>query len=253
MSSLLKRSKILFQVAFDGSSFLGWQKTGSRRSVEDALEEALVQILQHPVQIEAASRLDRGVHARGQVVAFETARCPTHLMHRINCLLPSTIRVLKEDLVDPSFNPSLAVSKKEYRYFIDNGPIQSPFQRNYAWHIKEPLNLEAMRNAAQKLIGTHDFQVFCNQRKGLNYKDYIRTILEVCIEQNGSFIEIKMVGTHFLYKMCRNMVGLLVGYGKGCPMPSVEEILLHKLRPFVTAPACGLFLEHVFYDCFPTQ
>ena len=269
--------------------------------MEDALEMALTQILQHPVQIEAASRLDRGVHARGQVISFETPRLVTDLDHRVNCLLPPTIRILKQTLQDETFHPSLSVKKKEYRYLIDNNPIQSPFQRNYAWHLKEPLNVEAMRKAAIQLVGTHDFEVFCNRRKGLNYKNYVRTIHEIAIEStpsvsqtldfrpsqspgvgrseldrtsntsealiapplsafvsaenqslrhvgyHNSFIEIKIVGNRFLYKMCRNIVGLLVSYGKGAPMQPVQEILSKKQKLFATAPAQGLCLHQIDY------
>ena len=237
--------RVVFEVAFDGTAYWGWQKTGSGRSVEDALERALTQLVRHPVQLEAASRLDRGVHARGQVVAFHTEDryTPEDLAYRANCLLPPDIRVVRSHVGE------VAVKSKEYRYYIDNNEQPSPFQRNFAWHVKEPLNLEVMQREAKKLLGAKDFQVFCNQRKGLRYKNYERTVTELRVEQVGDLIEIVIIGESFLYKMCRNIVGLLVGYGKGLPLLPVEELIERGERglSYVTAPACGLFLQRVTY------
>lgn len=242
---------IVLKIAYDGTSYWGWQKTGSNQSVEDALERALTQILQHPIQLEAASRLDRGVHARGQVAAFQsdTSLEPSDLAHRANCLLPPEIRITDSYRAPEGFHPTLNVRHKEYRYYIENGVQASPFQRHYAWHIKEPLDLEVMQQKAKELLGSRDFQVFCNQRKGLNYTTYERTLMDLRVEQSGDLIEIVLVGERFMYKMCRNIVGLLVGYGKGMSLPSIEELIEKKDRTlsYVTAPACGLFLHEVCY------
>lgn len=242
--------KYALHLSFDGTPFWGWQKTGSGKSVEEALEQALTQIVQHPIQLEAASRLDRGVHARAQVAVFSTHKEIQELAHRANCLLPPEIRILKSAQVPDTFHPTLHAQKKEYRYYIDNSPIRSPFRRNYTWHIKDPLDLAAMQQAASQLVGAHDFQALCNQRKGLRYTHTQRTLLELSLSRSDTLIEVRILGDHFLYKMCRNLAGLLVGYGKHLPLLPIPDLLRQKDRKlsYVTAPACGLFLHEIYYE-----
>lgn len=241
-------------LAYDGTRFLGWQKTPIGPSVEQTLQEALEKTLQHSVVVQAASRTDAGVHADGQVANFLTSKAPNvkQLYFSLNQLLPKDVVVLEVAEETANFHPTLDCIGKEYRYYICCGPVQRPNHRFYSWHVYYPLDLQKMGEALNHLIGTHNFFSFCNVRKHVEYKDYVRTVdlIEIhSLEKNRVFIRIR--GNNFLYKMVRNLVGLLVDIGRG--KLEVEDIpkILHardRKKAGLSAPAHGLFLHHVRYD-----
>lgn len=241
-------------VAYDGTHYLGWQKTPAGPTVEIELEKALSHLLQEPVILQAASRTDRGVHATGQVVNFRTTRShftPEKLLIGLNALLPADIAVLTVQEAEDQFHPTLDVISKEYEYNICCGTIQLPQHRHFSWHFHYPLSIEAMQIAAQKLVGTHDFSAFTNQKKNETYSDHVRTVDAIHIENyDNQRIKILIKGHSFLYKMVRNIVGTLayVGIGKIAP-DHVEKILIEKNRAFggITAPAHGLTLKRIHY------
>lgn len=239
-------------LAYDGTSYLGWQKTKEGRSIEEELEKALEQILQHSVYLQAASRTDAGVHAYGQVVNFLTPHIPDKLQHRLNCLLPSSIVIREAKEADPHFHPTLDCKEKEYHYWISRGAYQLPFQQLYAWHVHAPLDLDRIQNAAQTLIGTHDFAAFTNVKKNETYTDTVREVTNITLyEKPSNQLQITLSGNHFLYKMARNLVGTLIYAGLGKLHPAdLPQILAQRDRTLagVTAPAHGLFLHEVRYD-----
>lgn len=246
-------TNLTLTVAYDGSVYYGWQKTSMGPSIEEALEKVLEQILQHKVVLQAASRTDRGVHARGQVVNFFTDRRVElkKLFLQINALLPKDIRVLRVSKCHPSFHPTLNALEKTYEYRLSTSPFQSPFDRLYAWHFHKPLDLALMQEAALLLEGTHDFRGFTNQREGPSYKNSIRTIHKVSLSQEGENLKIAVTGKHFMYKMVRNLVGTLVFIGcKKLPIHVIHEVFSNKKRAHagMTAPAHGLTLMHINYD-----
>ncbi|MCC5832852.1 MAG: tRNA pseudouridine(38-40) synthase TruA [Chlamydiales bacterium] len=237
-------------ISYDGSPFLGWQKTNAGPSVEGSLQNVLEQILQEPVCLQAASRTDRGVHAFGQVVNFFTKKAPPKIIS-INRLLPDTVRVLDMRIMPSDFHPSLDARGKLYSYNICFGPLQLPFHRAFSWHVPAEFELSFMRQAADLLTGEHDFSSFCNVHENLNYSHKYRRIDRIdftLIEPGRLRIDIK--GNHFLYKMARNIVGTLayVAMGK-LAVEAIPEILAAKERPFagITAPAHGLTLQKVYY------
>lgn len=248
MSASLKNIKLT--VAYDGTCFLGWQETKTGPSIEEALKEVLFQILQEKPLLQAASRTDRGVHATSQVVNFYTPKTIKDLKKALNALLPPTVAILEVEEMALSFHPTLDCIGKEYTYSIYNDDVMLPQKRLNFCHIAKALDISAMRQGAIHLIGKHDFSSFCNARKNLCYPDKIREIFNIEINKNGFEITIKMAGNHFLYKMARNMAGILVYVGLGKILPSeIPKILQLKSRPSaaVTMPANGLALTKIFY------
>lgn len=241
-------------IAYDGTTFFGWQKTVSGASVESVLEKALIQILQHPVKLQAASRTDRGVHAHGQVVNFLTPKehvklC--QLKRSLNQLLSPLIAVLDILAESTDFHPTLDCKQKEYHYFICLGDTQMPQHRFYSWHCPRLLYQKEMLEAAQIFVGQKDFSAFCNFRKQQNYKDYIRDIDAIEIENLAEDRQVfKIRGRHFLYKMVRNIVGTLVYVGMGkLNKEDIPKILAgqDRTQAGMTAPAHGLFLHKIHY------
>lgn len=233
-------------VAYDGTEFYGWQKTKTGPSVEEALEKVLRQITQEPIELQAASRTDRGVHALGQVVNFFTGK-EVNLIS-INRLLPPSIVVCSLEKMPPDFHPTLDVVSKEYRYEICYGTWQLPQFRRHSWFVPGELDVEKMREAARLLVGKHDFSAFCLNRKKVEYDDCVRTITQCHVEQMGEHrLQITIIGDSFFYKMVRCLVGSLVEAGKG--RLDFESLLQKKNRVFAgaTGPAHGLTLVRVAY------
>lgn len=242
-------------LTYDGTNYLGWQKTPSGASIESFLQTKIEQILQHPTPLQAASRTDAGVHAQAQVVNFLTSKTCLDLKKfciSLNRLLPKDIVVLKADWMPLSFHPTLDSKSKEYHYFLCYGPTQLPQHRFYSWHVPFQLNIEDMQQACSLLKGTHDFASFCNQKNNVHYTDFIRQIQSIEINLiDDHRLVFRIRGNHFLYKMVRNIVGTLVDIGKGkLRLDDIPTILQSRLRPKagVTAPPQGLFLHKVFYD-----
>lgn len=248
---------VMMQLAYDGTRFLGWQKTNLDQiqpSVEYVVQNTLEQILQHPVAVQAASRTDRGVHAEGQVVNFIAQKETLDLaglLHSINCLLPADIRALSLELAEPTFHATLASKAKQYIYRIYTGPVLLPALRFTHWHVPEPLDQEKMLTASHILLGEHDFIALRNHRKGNDYNDTVRTIYSIdFVEPSSNILEIRITGNNFLYKMCRNIVGTLIYVGHGKISPgTLVKILSGGARSDagITAPAHGLALHRVFY------
>lgn len=242
-------------IAYDGTHFLGWQKTKEGRSIEATLQTAIEQVVRHPAPLQAASRTDAGVHAKAQVVNFICQRQDIELLklqHSLNCILPKEIAVLDIEEMPPSFHPTLDCTGKCYRYFLCKGAVQLPWHRLYSWHVPGALDIAAMQQALPYFVGAHDFKSFCNAKKNETYENYVRTVmsLELDLFENDR-LSFTITGNHFLYKMVRNIVGTLVDIGK--KKMSAEEvpgIIASRKRTTagVTAPAHGLFLEAVFFS-----
>lgn len=241
-------------VAYDGTAYLGWQKTRMGPNIESTLQETIEQIVQHPTPLQAASRTDAGVHAEGQVINFLTSK--THLdlnklRISLNSLLPKNITVLQTEEMPLSFHPTLDSIGKEYRYFICFGPTQLPYHRFYSWHVPYSLNIQAMQKALPSLVGLHDFSAFCNVKKNAHYSDYIREIQQLdIVELENNRLCFRIRGNHFLYKMVRNIVGTLIYIGRQkLAFNIIPMILQSRYRPEagMTAPARGLFLHKVYY------
>jgi tRNA pseudouridine38-40 synthase len=248
---------LVILVAYDGTSYFGWQKTRQGPSIEEELEKALQKIFQEPISLQAASRTDRGVHAEGQVVSFTTStECKD--LHRLkislNQLLPSDIRCRKA-AVPPShmFHPSLDVLRKRYRYSISTGDIQLPFLRFTHWHVHHPFNRDLLKESTTLFLGTKDFRGLCNRRADLDEENTMRTVFSIDVHENEqqNSITITIEADHFLYKMARNIIGTMMWAAQGkIPLSSILAALDTRKRALagITAPAHGLFLNVVFYS-----
>jgi len=240
-------------IAYNGSRYLGWQKTKEGPSIEETLEKALSALLQETIALQAASRTDAGVHAEGQVVNFFSQKESldiAQLQRGLNAILPKDISVFSVSQAKEEFHPTLDSLAKEYWYLICNSSAQLPFYKDTSWHFPLPVYVSAMLRAADHLLGTHDFSAFCNdgalpKRGGICRLD--RIDISPLPEQR---IKISITGDHFLYKMVRNIVGTLLYVGSGkLAADSLPDILLSKKRANagVTAPAHGLLLKEVFF------
>ena len=245
------RRTIQLIVAYDGTELCGYQRQQNGPTVQGYLEEALSKVCNEPITIYGSSRTDAGVHARGQVVAFTTTgKIPVdNLMRALIAHMPPYIVVREAQELPPDWNPRNYVKGKEYIYTIHNDAVVDPLQLRYAYHVRKPLDIEAMRHAAQALEGTHNFSTF----KGHNttVQDPVKTMYAVKVIQDRTTVRIHVLGDGFVYHMVRNMAGFLVDVGLGRFQPEeVPRIIGEGDRQLIgkTAPAHGLCLDTVFVD-----
>jgi tRNA pseudouridine38-40 synthase len=206
-----------------------------------------------PVTVHGAGRTDAGVHALGQVatVAFEGTLDPLTLARALNAVLPVDVRVLSVEEVAPCFHARFSAIGKAYEYRIVNAPFVSPFLSRYVWHVPQPLDLEAMRQAARALVGVHDFGAF--HGAGSFVRSMERDIRRLEWTDGGGYdlpLVMHIEADGFLRHMVRNIVGTLVDVGVGrWPASHMETILASRDRSQggSTAPPHGLFLVRVDY------
>jgi tRNA pseudouridine38-40 synthase len=237
-------------ISYDGTDFHGWQRQPGLRTVQEILEEALRSLTGSLPSTTASGRTDAGVHALGQVVHFLTAsgHSTATFVKALNALLPADVRVLEAVEVPQAFHATLDAKAKLYRYVIDNGPIATPFQLRYSWHVFQHLDVAAMHRAARSLLGRHDFRSF--ETNWPNRMSSVRTITHVAVNRMGEFVWVDAEADGFLYNMVRSITGTLVKVGQGrWPEAMVAEILAaqDRTRAGPTAPPQGLFLVRVRY------
>lgn len=248
----MRRVKLTLQ--YDGSQFHGFQRQPGLRTVQAELERVLSAITKADVKVVGAGRTDAGVHARGQVAAFSTAsNIPLErLPLAINGAFAHDLVCVRAEEVPADFHPQRDALGKVYSYTIDNSSLPSPFLRLYALHVREPLDLSAMREAAGLLLGRHDFKSF--QGAGSSAKTSVRTLRRLDVETTSvaarPLIIVTAEADGFLYHMVRNLVGLLLEIGKGRLAPAEAARILaaadRRVAP-ATAPPHGLCLEKVYY------
>ena len=244
-------TRIALGIEYDGSRFLGWQTQPGGGTVQDALEPALGTIAGEPVGVTCAGRTDRGVHARAQVVHFDTsaARPDSAWVRGVNALLPEAVAVLWARPVDAEFHARYGARSRTYRYVLLNRSVRPALAARHAgWH-HAPLDLEAMQEAARPLIGERDFSAF--RAAECQAKSPVRTLYSISIERRGERIDFTLRANAWLQHMVRNIVGALVHVGKGAESPAWMESLLasrDRTRGAATFAAEGLYLEAVEYE-----
>ncbi|MET0263683.1 MAG: tRNA pseudouridine(38-40) synthase TruA [Rariglobus sp.] len=240
-------------VAYDGTTFAGWQIQPNGETIQQVIEQRLQVVLKRPTDITGSGRTDAGVHARGQVFHFDAhwPHDPAKLLTALRIGLPPTIQVKTAKRVPETFHARFSATGKIYHYEICHGGYADPFSQAYTWSMPRTLDVEAMRRAAAVLTGTHDFRAFSAiAGSGIEKEDTVRTIKRLEIVTRGGRLRIAAEGTGFLYKMVRSLAGALVDVGVGRLTPAaIEEILASKIRTerVVTAPPQGLCLMKVFY------
>ena len=252
-------------VAYDGTELAGYQKQPADKglTVQGCLEAALSKVCNEAITVYGSSRTDAGVHAKFQVVSFFTVgKIPVENLKRaLIAHLPPYIVVREAEEVALDWKVRHKIHGKAYTYHIHNNLIQDPLSMRYQWHVKKPLDVEAMRAAGRALEGTHDYTTL----KGANTTpaDPVKTIYRVSVHvipntasesdfghYEGDLV-ITVVGDGFLYHMVRNIAGLLVDVGRGArKAEDIPAYLAAKDRRVIgkTAPAQGLCLEEVFLE-----
>jgi len=246
-------ARFRLNVAYDGTDYVGWQIQPNGVTIQAKLEEAFTAITGEAVRIHGSGRTDAGVHARAQVLHFDSPwpaeRAERDLVKALNAKLPNDIRVWDLRVVADDFHAQYHTTGKEYRYFIWNGRVVPPFLYRYRTRVPESLNLDAMRTAAAFLLGTHDFSSFAaypNEERENN----VRTIHSFEVSSEGEELCLQVAGNGFLYKMVRSLSGWLLDVGRGKFEPGRTATVLaaaERTGDVVTAPAKGLFLWQVDY------
>ena len=236
-------------VAYDGTNYCGWQTQPNGITVQGVLNDTLSELLGEKIETIGASRTDAGVHALGNVAVFDTnTRIPGEkISYALNQRLPEDIRIVKVELVKNGFHARKSAKGKKYEYYIDCRDKPDVFSRRYCYHYPEKLDIEAMRDAVQYLIGPKNFTSFTDDKE---CKDPIRRITNIKIVSTGEKVRITYYGTGFLYHMVRILTGTLLEIGTGKREASMLPVVIaaedRSLAGFL-APARGLFLRKVYY------
>lgn len=243
--------RYLLTISYDGSKYMGYQKQKEEKTVQSELEQVLTKLnSENPVCVVAAGRTDRGVHALGQMAHVDLIKewDEELLRHSMNRLLSNSIYVKKIKRVEDDFHARYHVVKKRYEYLINLGEYD-PLKVDYMNQYNQSLDLSLMKEAANYLLGTHDFSSFV--KKTDLKEDNVRTIYEINFKLDQDILSIEFCGTGFLRYMIRNMVGTLMEVGKKkIPPTEVKRVLKaqDRVEAYQTAPACGLYLKEVFYQ-----
>ena len=243
--------RVALGVEYDGSHFHGWQKQPGGDTVQDALESALAHIAGRRIDVVCAGRTDAGVHATGQVVHFDTPvdRPLTAWVRGVNSFLPQAVAVRWARAVSDGFHARFSACGRCYRYVLINRP-----QRMGVWHGRagwyhHELNVETMQQAAQLLLGEHDFSAF--RAADCQAKSPLKTMRKANVQRSGEMIVFDFEAGAFLHHMVRNLVGTLVYVGQGRQAPGwVAELLVSRNRSLAapTFSAAGLYLVDVKYE-----
>ncbi len=255
-SNRTRRIRLL--LSYDGTEYHGWQIQPNLPTIQGEIETALAQIEGERIQLHGSGRTDAGVHAVGQVAAFDL-RNPIpagNLRRALNRLLPRDIRVLEVTEAQTDFHPRFNAKRKTYEYRMLRAEVCPPFLRRYVHHHPYPLNEEAMIAFAPLLDGEHDFSIFAaaDEKDELGHSK-VRTIFSSRVYRQGSseddLLIYRVTGSGFLKHMVRNIVGVLLEAGKG---NLTQADFLRRLDPYCqipcgpAAPARGLFLINVEYE-----
>ena len=243
--------RIALGLEYDGSRFLGWQTQPDGGAVQDALEPALATIGGEAITVTCAGRTDRGVHAREQVVHFDTQaeRPDSAWVRGVNALLPESLAVLWARRVEAQFHARYAARSRTYRYVLLNRAVRPALAARHVGWFHAPLDVAAMRSAAAFLVGEHDFSAFRSSE--CQAKSPVRTLHSLEIERLGERIDFVIRANAFLHHMVRNILGMLLYVGNGKHMPGWAGELLASRNRALAAPtfqAEGLYLEKVEYE-----
>ncbi len=242
---------LLFKIAYEGSSFHGWQQQDNAESIQGELRKAWLRLTGETPNIIGCSRTDAGVHANEYYFNVRTdSTIPVDCFCKAlsSAKLPREISLYSCKEVDFDFNARFDCEAKEYEYIIDNSLIPSPFLYKRALHYPYKIDVDLMNEAAKHFIGTYDFSAFC--ASDAQVKSKVRTIYSASVFKEGNIVRFRVCGNGFLYNMVRIMVGTLLYVSAGKLKASdIPEIIEKKDRKQagITAPPDGLYLNKVYY------
>jgi tRNA pseudouridine38-40 synthase len=248
-------AKVKMVVAYDGSDFNGFavqRNQPSIRTVAEVLGETIPKVLRHDVDLTCAGRTDAGVHAWGQVVSFpaEPDLDTRRLQSGINSMLGPELVVRSCEIVAPGFDARHGATWRRYRYTVLSRPVTDPFRDRFVWHIADPLDLRALRLAADPFVGPHDFSAFC--RKGPDGSSRTRRVYESrWVDEGDGVLRYEIRANAFCWQMVRAIVGTMVDAGQGRLRPGELMAIIRsgdRNTAGQLAPARGLCLWDVGYD-----
>ena len=246
--------RIALGIEYDGTSYNGWQRQKNGIGVQQRLEEALAMVANEAVEVVCAGRTDTGVHASGQVVHFDTSadRSERGWLLGANTNLPPDISVSWVKRVSDDFHARFTATGRRYRYVILNRLQRSALHRHRAWWVHQQLDEKRMHEAAQALLGEHDFSAF--RAAGCQAHSATRDLTFISVARSGDWVTLDVAANAFLMHMVRNITGTLAAIGQGeQPVAWIREVLESRDRTLagVTAPPHGLTLVAVEYpDAF---
>ena len=237
-------------VAYDGTDYQGFQRQANGPTVQEALESALTQVTCEEIRLWPAGRTDSGVHAEGQVIAFDTNwRHPLATLQRaMNAVLPPDIAVREVARARPDFHPRFDALSRRYRYTVYNQPVRSPLVRRTSLHLPQELSVAEMEACAQVIVGQHDFATFGTPPQGNNT---VREVLRASWEAEGCWVTFDVEANAFLYRMVRSLVGTMLDVGLGrMTIEAFQEAFAasDRARAGQTAQPHGLCLVEVKYE-----
>lgn len=243
---------LLLTISYRGTDLHGWQIQDNAVTVQEVFQNALYEIIHERPDIKGCSRTDSGVHANMYCVSMKIAHpiSEDRLMMAMNRYLPMDVVVTSVREVDDDFHARYSCKGKEYVYKVWNSRVRNPFLNGLALHYRYDIDVEALNREAQAFVGTHDFTSFCTldkREKG----DFTRTVEYFRVERSGDLVTFTVAADGFLYNMVRIMVGTLLAVQQGrIPSDSIADIIKSENRKKAgpTAPACGLYLNRVFYS-----
>lgn len=238
---------VRLDLSYDGSGFHGFARQAGLRTVQGEIEDALERVTGSRVETTCAGRTDRGVHARHQVVSFELDVPPDteRLRRSLDGVLGDEISVWQVSIEEDDFNARFSPAWRRYRYFIDPRPATDPLKRAWVWHLGRQLDIEAMVEAANGLVGVHDFASFCRQRPGATT---VREVYETTWFEDDDLVVFEVRARAFCHQMVRSMVGFCVDVGLGrAKIADPAEVIAARDRHAVgtVAPPHGLVLWQV--------
>lgn len=240
----------MLTIEYEGTRYHGFQIQPNAPTIQGAIEYALMQVTGERIRISYASRTDQGVHAKGQVVAFGTASSlsPETFIRALNYYLPEDIAVRDASWVRDDFDARRDAISREYCYRLWNSATPSPLLRRCTYFMPRPLDIEAMNDACQALLGTHDFAPFASSLNGR--RNTVRTVYRAEVRREGDLVTLYMVANSFLPHQVRNTMGQLVKVGLGKSDVAAFHQILQSKRPSIAGPALpphGLCLLKVNY------
>jgi len=243
-------SRFKLYIEYEGTRYSGWQMQRNAKSIQGKLMEVAAQIFKgERVDVQGSGRTDSGVHALYQVAHLDvkTMLAPEIIRNKFNDELPADICILEIEKANPKFHARHDAKSRSYVYQISKR--RTAFGKPFVWWIKDRLNFEKMNKASQLFVGMYDYISFADQD---DLEKSTKVLIEdVQLKEDGDLILIRIIGSHFLWKMVRRMVGVLVEIGRGNLTEKDLKYFLEHDTPTpakYTAPPSGLFLEHVTYE-----
>lgn len=252
-------ARLLFTCAYEGTAYRGWQSQRGGETIQDSIEEAMGRILRAEVRIAASGRTDAGVHAQAQVfhadIPDSCRMSATNWVAALNAHLPPSIRIGEVREVASDFHARFNAVGKVYEYLICREPVLSPFLAGRVWHVPHEFSEEALAEALQIYVGTHDFRRFAASRGNEPVPPppgfYDRTIYSAGMHREGQeMLRLRFHGNGFMYRMVRMLVGTAHQVARGRMTPAELAAMLrdtHLPKTRYCAPAEGLYLKQVIY------